>query len=555
MTNWEITNNLLHVKTLLELTHKYKLASLYEHAAYTISILDHPLDAQNLLFLPEGVREDVHEILTTGSFSLKDNLEKGIPKSLRQVASLPGLRIENAIKLYNSLKIESLADLKRAINDGTIKNNREFGQRFEEQLRRILIQFEKDPREVTIFEGYSYSKSLIISLKNTLKIHSAGSIRRGKEIANNINFVVCGDIEKSKSKIEKFIEVKNSTTNMNTLTIKDKQNIVLKFHSAPEEYFYSALLYFTGSKLHNKVVNEIAKSKGIKTSKDGYLLINAKSEEEVYEKLGMQYIPPEIRESEEEIELARSFSLPELIKESDIKGDLHIHSDFSDGTSTLREIKEEASLKNYDFIAITDHSQNLKIGRGLPEQKLLKEFAIIDKINKEGDRPFLLKGIEAEIDMKGLLDYKSTLNDKFDIVIGAIHMFSQTDLQNTDRLKKAIESRRMNVIAHPTGRIIHTREPIPVNLKEVIEVAVQNNVALEINLFPTRIDLSSGLIKEAKSIGARYFSVGSDAHNAGHLNFTDFGIKVLKRAGMKSNEIINNMDTKELKEFLWMSRH
>jgi DNA polymerase (family 10) len=393
-------------------------------------------------------------------------------------------------------------------------------------------------------------------LNKEFSIKLAGSVRRGKEIINNIDFVVAANKDKFIKAVEEIVSVKKlEKETQNLISIKDKDNIILNFYFVPEKYIYSALIYYTGSKTYNKIINEIGTVKGFQISKDGYLLINGQNEEEIYQKLGMQYTPPEIREGEEEIDLALSNSLPELINDRDIKGDLHIHSNFSDGTNSIREIKDEGSYKNYAYIAITDHSQSLKIARGVSKERLLKEFEIIDKINMEGDEPLILKGIESEINMDGALDLEKEVNKKLDIVIGALHIFSQTNYENTQRVKKAIESRLINLLAHPTGRIIHIREPIPLNFDDISRAASKNNVALEINLFPNRIDISSGLVKQAKRNGLKYFSIGTDAHNTGHLNFMEYGIKILKRSWIKSEELINTFELKELKEFLWNRKH
>ncbi len=555
MTNWEIANILLQTRLLLLLNGEKEVAAKYENAAYTIGILDYPAN-NNITFLPELIQNDIQEILNTGSCELKENLEKEIPKSLRDIANLPGMRTENAIKIYETLNIDSINDLKKAISSGKIKDKREFGLRIEEQLRRSLVEYEKDFKELTLFEGYAYAKSITMFLNKEFSIKLAGSVRRGKETINNIDFVVAANKDKFIKAIEKIVSVKKlERETQNIISIKDKDNIILNFYFAPEKYIYSALIYYTGSKMYNKIINEIGTVKGFQISKDGYLLINGQNEEEIYQKLGMQYTPPEIREGEEEIDLALSNSLPELINDHDIKGDLHIHSNFSDGTNSIREIKDESSYKNYAYIAITDHSQLLKIARGVSKERLLKEFEIIDKINMEGDEPLILKGIESEINMDGALDLEKEVNEKLDIVIGALHIFSQTNYENTQRVKKAIESRLINLLAHPTGRIIHIREPIPLNFDDISIAASKNNVALEINLFPNRIDISSGLVKQAKRNGLKYFSIGTDAHNTGHLNFMEYGIKILKRSWIKSEELINTFELKELKEFLWNRKH
>ncbi|MCX6087659.1 MAG: PHP domain-containing protein [Caldiserica bacterium] len=556
MTNWDIANILLQTKLLLLLRGEKELAAKYENAAYTIGILDYPANDKGIAFLPEIIQSDIQEILNTGNCEAKETLEKEIPKSLRGIANLPGMRAENAIKLYEKLQIDSINDLKRAVSSGEIKEKKEFGIRFEEQLRRSLIEYERDFKELTLFEGYTYAKSIMMFLNKDFTIKLAGSVRRGKELVNNIDFVVAGDKEKFKKILNELISIKKTgKENQNFVSIKDKYNIILNFYFVPHEYFYSALIYFTGSKIYSKMLNEIGKVKGFNISKEGYLLIEGQDEKQIFEKLGMQYTPPEIREGEEEIDLALSNSLPELIDEKDIKGDLHIHSNFSDGTNSIREIKNEASFKNYTFIAITDHSQSLKIARGVSKEKLLKEFEIIDKINMDGDEPVLLKGIEAEINMDGTLDLEMDLEKKFDIIIGALHAFSQTNYENTERVKKAIESGLINVIAHPTGRIIHVREAMPLNFDEISKAASKNRVTLEINLFPNRIDLSSGLVKEARRNGLKYFSIGTDAHNTGHLNFMEYGIKILRRSWVKREELINTFELKELREFLWNRKH
>jgi DNA polymerase (family 10) len=556
MTNWDIANILLQTKLLLLLRGEKELAAKYENAAYTIGILDYPANDKGIAFLPEIIQCDIQEILNTGNCEAKETLEKEIPKSLRGIANLPGMRAENAIKLYEKLQIDSINDLKRAVSSCEIKEKKEFGIRFEEQLRRSLIEYERDFKELTLFEGYTYAKSIMMFLNKDFTIKLAGSVRRGKELVNNIDFVVAGDKEKFKKILNELISIKKTgKENQNFVSIKDKYNIILNFYFVPHEYFYSALIYFTGSKIYSKMLNEIGKVKGFNISKEGYLLIEGQDEKQIFEKLGMQYTPPEIREGEEEIDLALSNSLPELIDEKDIKGDLHIHSNFSDGTNSIREIKNEASFKNYTFIAITDHSQSLKIARGVSKEKLLKEFEIIDKINMDGDEPVLLKGIEAEINMDGTLDVEMDLEKKFDIIIGALHAFSQTNYENTERVKKAIESGLINVIAHPTGRIIHVREAMPLNFDEISKAASKNRVTLEINLFPNRIDLSSGLVKEARRNGLKYFSIGTDAHNTGHLNFMEYGIKILRRSWVKREELINTFELKELREFLWNRKH
>ncbi|NCQ52696.1 MAG: hypothetical protein GW803_01115, partial [Caldiserica bacterium] len=297
MTNWDIANILLQTKLLLLLRGEKELAAKYENAAYTIGILDYPANDKGIAFLPQIIQSDIQEILNTGNCEAKETLEKEIPKSLRGIANLPGMRAPDAIKLYEKLQIDSINDLKRAVSSGEIKEKKEFGIRFEEQLRRSLIEYERDFKELTLFEGYTYAKSIMMFLNKDFTIKLAGSVRRGKELVNNIDFVVAGDKEKFKKILNELISIKKTgKENQNFVSIKDKYNIILNFYFVPHEYFYSALIYFTGSKIYSKILNEIGKVKGFNISKEGYLLIEGQDEKQIFEKLGMQYTPPEIRE-------------------------------------------------------------------------------------------------------------------------------------------------------------------------------------------------------------------------------------------------------------------
>jgi len=555
MTNWDIACMFLDTKQLLLLKKERTLASIYEKSAYSIVAMENPIhSSEDVPFLPESVREDIDEILYRGNFSLRERLEKEIPKGMQMLIRLPNMRASNVLKLYKVMNIDSVTSLSKAVNSGKLQNNKEFGIRIEEQLRKSLFLYERGKKELSLFEGYNYGRSIALLLKanGIERIEIAGSIRRGKEKVNNINFVVSGDEKSAKDIIKNYVpykKIEKETTGF--IALKDKRNISLKFLIVKEPYFASALIYYTGSKMHNIRLKEIALSKGFKCSKKGYFFIKGETERDIYNQLGMQYIPPEIREGEEEIDLALHYSLPRLIQDSDIKGDLHVHSNFSDGTNSLREIKEEGFFHRYEYIAITDHSKSLKIANGLSEERLLKQMQIIDRINKEKDFPILLKGSEIEINKDGSLDYEDPLLSKLDFVLCAMHSgFDDSTDKNSSRLINALSNKFVNVLAHPTGQMLGVRQGYPINLMRVFEVAAKNDVALEINLFAKRMDLSSGLIRQAKRMGVRYFSVGTDAHNVGHLNMMNYAGKVLRRAWLKKEDVINTLDIKELKEFL-----
>ncbi len=557
MTNWDIARVLMDVKLLLLLKGKRNLASVYEKSAYSIAAMECPVEnKEDIFFLPEAIKSDVEEILTGEVPSFKKDLESQLSKGLIMLSKLPYLSPENATMLYRTLGIDSISDLSRALRKHEIRDKSGFGTRFEEQVRKSLLLYNKENRELSLFEGFSYANSIRnLLLKKGLKhVEVAGSIRRGKEKVNNLNLVVSGhntpDLIKNcltYKKVEKENKFK--------LYLKDPHNVQIKFIIVPEKYFSSAFIYYTGSKLHNQKLKNIAMVKGFDISQEGYILVQGTSEKAVYEKLGLQYIPPEIREGEEEIELAKRNALPRLVEYSDIKGDLHIHSNFSDGTSSIDEIREEAIYHNYQYIAITDHSDSLKVANGLSKRRLLKEMNIVDKLNREGEIT-ILKGSEIEINRKGELDFDDSFLQKLDVRLAAMHTgFDKTNTVNTMRLKKVLSNKYVNILAHPMGRLVSIRDGFSFNIGTVFDYARKNDIALEVNVFPKRMDLSVSLIKQAKRSGVQYFSVGTDSHNVGHLNFMRYGVKLLRRAYLTKEEVINTFELDELRGFLWAKRH
>ncbi|MGC8721477.1 MAG: PHP domain-containing protein [Caldisericaceae bacterium] len=556
MINWEIYQRLLDIKTLFELEGKSTEASLYEQSAYSIAALEYPIETSldRLYFLPRFVKEDIEEMLNGQECTTRESLEKVIPKSLRAISRIPGLRADDAKKIYESISADSIDDIKNAVDSGKISAI--FGERFENELRRRLFEYQKDNRSLNLFDSFSYAKSIIMSLEGYFKIELAGSVRRGKEITENIDFVVLANIDEGYEKIMNVIPAKRCEREReDALHLRDKYGNLLNFYFADAEFYYSKLQYYTGSKLHNRALAEIAKAKGFKIAKRGYILVGASSEEEFYEKLGMKYIPPEVREGEDEIELAEKGSLPKLVEAKDIKGDLHVHSDFSDGTNSIYELKDETAFLGYDYFAVTDHSSSLKIANGLSHKRLLREIEIIDKINSEKSSPYILKGTETEINDDGSIDTSSEERGRLDLVVGALHSFSQRSAENTERIVKAMKNNLINTLAHPTGRIINVRESIAIDFDKVCSVASSSDTALEVNLFPNRIDLSSNLVKQALSNGVKRFTVGTDAHSAGHLHFMEYGLKILRRAWLLPENILNTFELEELKKTLWMKKH
>lgn len=554
MTNWEIAQELKEIRKYLELKQQKDIASLFEQSYYTILTLDFQLEKSRILgFLPRIVSEQIEDLLVTGISSLKESLKRQVPKSLRVLYELPEIRAENIIKLHDVLGIDSISELKKCVFSGQLRTRPEFGRKFEDQLRRSILAYENNKTELNFFEAQSYANSITLILKGSFRIEVAGSARRGKEVVSNINFVVDEIPEVTREVIKNKLNIVNSSAQGNTTVCRDKDDFLLLFHCVPGDFFASGLQYYTGSKLHNAKLIKIGKAKGFCVSSDGYLEVPAKTETEFYEKLGMEYIPPEIREGDQEIELAISRRLPALVDIKSIKGDLHVHTSFSDGYNSIEELKSEAEFLNYEYLAVTDHSRSLFVAHGLNRGRLHKQFELIDKINRVGHGTFMFKGLEADILDSGNLDIDDADRKSLDVLIGAVHTFSQDSLTNTFRVKKALNS-GINILAHPTGRLYGIRSQMDADYEEILSECAKHTTALEINLFPNRIDLSSDMIKMARKAGVKLFAVNTDAHNIGHLSFMKFGTKILRRAWMEPSELLNTKELGELKEFLWTTR-
>ena len=323
-----------------------------------------------------------------------------------------------------------------------------------------------------------------------------------------------------------------------------------------DESYGAALQYFTGSKEHNVKMRSIAIKKGYKLNEYGLFnketdkYIVGKNEEDVYGKLGLSYIEPELRENRGEIEAASKNSLPKLIGYNDIRGDLHVHSVWSDGFETIETIAKYCKKIGYEYVGITDHSQSLKIARGLSEDQVLKKINEIEKINKKIKDFKILKGTECDIKADGSLDYSEKILKKFDYVCAGIHtMFKMKSDILTKRIVKAIENKYVTFIAHPTCRLIRTREPFVLDMENIYEKAKENNTYLEINSFPDRLDLNDMHSKTAKERGVK-FVIGTDAHILNQLSFIKYGIATARRGWLSKKDILNTHDLKELERII-----
>ncbi|MFN4226939.1 MAG: DNA polymerase/3'-5' exonuclease PolX [Candidatus Ratteibacteria bacterium] len=499
----------------------------------------------------KGMAEKIAEYLETGKIKKYYEAIEGIPEELLQLLEIPNLGPKTLNLVYNTLGVKNLEDLEKVIEDGRLAKLFRMGEKKVENIKKGIEIYKQGKERIPLGIALPIVEEIINELKNyTEKIEPAGSLRRMKETIGDIDILATG--KNNIEIIEKFVSlppVKEVLAKGDTKAsvIVQTNNLQVDLRVVPSDSFGAALQYFTGSKAHNIKLRTMAKDKGLKISEYGVFKddkkIAGEKEEDVYKTLGLVWIPPEIREDRGEIEAALNNKLPVLIEEKDIKGDLHIHSKYSDGVETIEEIAIKAKSLGYEYIGICDHSKTSKIAGGLDEDELKRRNEEIDRVNEKVKGIKVLKGMEVDILADGSLDYSDKILEQLDFVIASIHQGFKKNV--TERIKKAIENPFVDIIAHPTGRLLSGREGYEVDIDEIIEYASKYNVALEINCYPDRLDLNDVNILKGKTRNLK-FALGTDAHNVGMLKYIKFGIGMARRGWLTKYEILNTYEWEKM---------
>lgn len=535
----------------------------YRNAARLIRDLSEDIEVLaregKLLKLPgigQRLQAKILEFLRTGKIEVFEELKASVPDTIFTLLDIPGIGPKTVKLLYDQLGIRSLEDLKRAIEKGDLLKLPGFGPKKVEKIRKGIELFEKASGRILLGIAVFIADGII----NQLKEHSAvegisvaGSTRRMKEIVGDIDILATG---KNLEIIEAFVNLPNvkevlwKGTKKATVIVEEGEQVDLRV--IEPDSFGSALQYFTGSKAHNIHLRTICIKQGYKLNEYGLfkgdVKIAGRTEEEIYEALGMDMPPPEIREDTGEIEAALEHRLPDLIDYGDIKGDLHIHSNWSDGASTIEEIALKAIEMGYKYIAITDHSKSLRVASGLSEKDLLKRNEEIDKLNKKFKGKIkILKSIEVDILPDGSLDYNDEILSQLDFVVAAIH--SRFTQDNTKRILRAMENPYVNAIAHPTGRVIGQRESYPVDIEAVIKKAAETGTALEVNAYYNRLDLKDIHCRLAVKYGAKLV-ISTDSHHVDHMWMIKLGVGTARRGWVEKKDVVNAKGLRELQKFV-----
>ena len=519
------------------------------------SLLKSGRDLSELPGIGKDLAGKIADIVKTGHFGLLDTLKRKLPGDLGDMAALPGLGPKRIKLLYDRLKVRTLNDLRQAIKTGRLRELRGFGPVMEKKLLEAL---EKPPpaKRFKLAVAEAEAEALVGVLRGSGRVVVAGSYRRRRDTVGDLDVLVTA--KNGAAVGDRLVEYENVAQVVahgpTRTTVMLRSGLQVDVRAVPEESYGAALLYFTGSKAHNIALRGLANQHGWKLNEYGLFSgkrrIAGATEEDVYEKLGLAYIAPELREDRGEIAASLAGKLPKLVELSDVRGDLHVHSDWTDGTVVIAGMAAAAQARGYEYMALTDHSRRVAMTHGLDPAHLARQIHEIDRLNDKLKNFTILKGIEVDILKDGSLDLPDSSLAKLDIVVAAVHShFDLSRKAQTDRVARALENRHVSILAHPTGRLIGEREPYDIDMDAVISAARKAGCYLEINAEPDRLDLNDLHAHAAKLAGVK-LAVSTDAHSIDAFQCMRFGIDQARRAWLTANDVLNTRPLAELRKLL-----
>jgi DNA polymerase (family 10) len=568
LSNKQIAAIFYEVADLLDIKNvKFKPAA-YRRAAHEIETLGKDIASisdQGKLEEIQGVGTNlagkIREILETGRLAHLEKLKQEIPHGVLELSEIGGIGPKKALILTRELGIADREELEKAARAGKVRGLPGFGEKSEKNILQSIRALKSNGSRFLLGDILPVAEAIMKRLEvlpGTRVISLAGSIRRRKETIGDVDILAASeDPEKLITEFCFLPEIdrvlgRGPTKSSIILT----SGVQVDLRVVDKDQYWAALVYFTGSKAHNIALRRRALDRnwklneyGITHLSDGTML-KAQTEQDLYRMLDLQYIEPELREDSGEIEAAIKGTLPKIVPYGAVKGDLHVHSGWSDGNHSIRELAEGAKALGYEYIAICDHAWNAKIARGLDETAIVKQQKEIEQVNRELEGFMVLAGIECNIDSEGNMDIGSKILGDLDVVVASVH--SGLDMPRaamTTRVLTALHNEQVDILGHPTGRIIQQGEPAQMDFPVICDAAVAQAVALEINAAPSRLDLSDTNCRIARGHGAR-FSIGSDAKSVENLMFMEFGVATARRGWLEAGDIINTLPLRDLLRLL-----
>ena len=569
MDNSAVAQLLEDVADLLEIQAEnlYRIRA-YRAAARSLRDLAEPLEsiladpARRLDELP-GIGKDlaakIVTILTTGDLPLRQELLDKAPLGLREVLNIPGVGPKKAMLLHQQLNIKSVDDLRSAAQAKRIRGLKGFGLKTEQRILEAVDKIEETGRRMYLADAQAIAEAVLDHLRQAPgmgQLAMAGSYRRRQETIGDLDVLVtCANPSSVMDHLAAYPFVVELLARGETkMSVRLRSSLQLDLRVVPQESFGAALQYFTGSKQHNILVRRRALARDLKVNEYGVYRdsqqVAGQTEEDVYAAIGLPWIPPELREGRGEIELAERGALPDLLELSELRGDLHMHTDVTDGRASLEQMVHAARDLGYAYIAITDHSKRVTMARGLDADRLRAHWETISHVAARFPELAVLKGIEMDILEDGQLDLPDDVLAEADWVIASIHYGQgQSREQLTQRMLNAIENPYVSMIAHPTGRIIGKRRPYELDLETVLDAAAQHGCMMELNCQPGRLDLTEVALAAAKQRGVRIV-LNTDAHSVEELRYMQFGVYQARRAGLQAADVANTLPLDALRRLL-----
>lgn len=577
MTNVELARLLEELAALSELNddNPFRVRA-YRNAARTVleleeqvsDLLGRQVDLTEIQGIGKEIAHKLQTMVSEGRLPQLDELAETVPRGLIAVTEVQGVGPKKARALWKQLGVESVDDLEREAEAGRVAELEGFGARSQAKILEGIAAQRRHSGRTRLGDADAVVAPLLRRLQQVegvRRVEAAGSYRRRRETIGDVDLLVVADDGRAAgtalSGLDEVAETLGSGDTKTSVRLRDGLQIDLRV--VPEASFGAAWMYFTGSKEHNVALRQLAVDRGWhlseyglfeggepgKERKGGRRLAGA-TEEEVYAAFEMAWIPPELRERRGEIEAARAHRLPELVRTDAMRGDLHMHSTWSDGKNSVLEMMEACEKRGYAYMALTDHSKALRMTGGLDAEKLARQWQELDEVTAERDGIALLRGLEVDILRDGALDLEEDWLQRLDLVIASVHSrFDLSEAEQTERVVRAVSHPQVNILAHPTGRLLGERDPYAIDLDAVFEACAANGVAVEINASPERLDLNDVHTLAARHKGVTIV-IDTDAHSIRHLEFMHFGVEQARRAWLNADAVLNTRSLDEVRRFL-----
>ncbi len=566
--NAEIADRFEHLADLLELeganafrVRAYRNAArlIRGHARSLAEMLEEGADLAELPGIGADLAGKVATLVRTGRLPLLDQLAARVPAPLVAMTRIEGLGPKRAQALYRALQIRSLEDLARAARSGRIRELPGFGVRTEQLIAERAARVASAEQRLRLADAEQVAGPLVAWLRGiegVQRVEVAGSFRRRRETVGDLD-VLLGVARGAKVmdrvvRYEDVAEVSAQGTTRATLRLRNGLQVDVRV--VPAVAFGAALHYFTGSKAHNIAVRKLAAARGLKLNEYGLFRgdrrIGGRTEQEVFDAVGLPLIPPELREDRGEIDAARRGRLPHLVQLGDLRGDLHCHSRATDGRDTIEAMARAAAARGYQYLSINDHSRHVKVAHGLDRRRLMEQVRAIDRLNARLDGIVVLKSVEVDILDDGRLDLPDSVLRELDFTVCAIHYgFGYGRARQTDRILRAMDNPHFSILAHPTGRLLGAREPYELDLERVLEAARDRGRIVELNAQPERLDLDDRGCRLAREVGVKV-AIATDAHRVADLDLMRFGVDQARRGWLEPDDVANTRPLAELRRLL-----